>query len=111
MWKGLGEKETGVPAFTRMEGEEICRTGIRIEKPLTLKLTGIMGDPLAPGRYRISLTTAQPSEPAIELKSGGVTASGNGAVMDVAGGAIEMTIRPSGSPVLACGVIAAPERN
>jgi hypothetical protein len=56
VWKALGEKESGAPVFANAAaGDEICRSGIRIDTPLTLKLTGIMGDRLVPGRYRVGL--------------------------------------------------------
>jgi hypothetical protein len=52
LWKTLGEKETGFPAFAAAHKTEICSSGITVDKPLTLKLAGIMGDPLPPGKYR-----------------------------------------------------------
>jgi hypothetical protein len=51
IWRTLGEKETGFPSFTALK-DEMCASGILVDKPLPLKLTGIMGDALPPGKYR-----------------------------------------------------------
>jgi len=96
-WKVLGEKESGAPAVTDAGApDELCRSGIRVEQPLTLKLAGAMGDRLTPGRYRVSL----------KLKDRAAQES----VIAAAGGAVELSIRPANGPVVACGVTLALER-
>ena len=58
----MGEKETGAPAFELGSGvNELVRTGLRVEKPLTLSLGPIMGGKLRPGRYKVQLLLARPS--------------------------------------------------
>jgi hypothetical protein len=71
LWKTLGEKETGAPATA---------AGIRVDKPLPLKLAAIMGDRLAPGRYRVAIAYGPASRPPEER------------TLDVTSGSIELTI-------------------
>jgi hypothetical protein len=74
LWKTLGEKETGAPAYQWSEAQaagEMARTGLRVARPLALKLGPIMGDALAPGRYRVELLLARgPEAGAVEVAAG-----------------------------------------
>jgi hypothetical protein len=57
MWRAVGERETGLPAFAMEGGEDrIGTSGVRVEKPLKLRIQGMMGHRLAPGLYSIELT-------------------------------------------------------
>jgi hypothetical protein len=56
IWRVLGEMETGLQVFDMEAGEdELGHSGIRIERPLKLKLGAMMGEPLQPGRYSVQL--------------------------------------------------------
>ena len=59
LWRAPGEKETNVQAYDEKRGEEICRTGLRVEQPLTLKLGPIMSKSFLPGTYRVELLFAR----------------------------------------------------
>ena len=103
----------------------VVSPGIRIESPLTLKLTGIMSDGFAPGRYRAELMLARRDGPnagnattvemrgspgaapvteRIDLLSAGDSVLRPSVPVDITGGTLELTIRPSGGPVTACAV-------
>jgi hypothetical protein len=58
LWGALGEKETGIAAETFESSDEICRSGLRIDRPHTLRVRPMMGDRLLPGRYRVDLRFA-----------------------------------------------------
>jgi hypothetical protein len=84
LWGARGEKETGLPAGVFDSPEELCRTGLRLDQPATLRVGPILGDRLAPGRYRVSLRTAfgvVDAAPAVE----------------VTGGSAELVLRPEGA--------------
>ena len=60
-WLVWGAQETGAPEWRGEACEEIDRSGIRIDKPLTLQLRPIMKQALAPGQYRATLRLLEPS--------------------------------------------------
>jgi hypothetical protein len=63
IWKVLGEKETGAPIFTRAANAsepEICRSGLRIQGPFTLRFGRMAGDRLAPEPYTARVLLASP---------------------------------------------------
>jgi hypothetical protein len=78
LWQTLGSEETGAEAFvlsadtaiTRSRdvpagSEEICRSGIESDKPITLKLSPILHKAsLPPGKYEVRLLTVDPSSTA-----------------------------------------------
>ncbi|MFQ6034757.1 MAG: hypothetical protein ACE5NM_02785 [Sedimentisphaerales bacterium] len=64
LWIGLGEAETQVPAYgpvtitpkvSTSSEEEICKTYIKSEEPIHLKLKNITGGNLTPGTYQVHL--------------------------------------------------------
>lgn len=73
LWIGLGEKETGVPAYelparaydlpATVDGE-ICRTGLESEVAIRLHLRTMTGRALTPGTYRVHLLLLDPSSDA-----------------------------------------------
>jgi hypothetical protein len=118
VWKVMGEKETGAPAFELSDGalDEIARTGLRVEKPLTLSLGPIMGGKLEPGAYRIRLfLTKHPGGGDIEVELRGspdgkpVKDAVDGAyAVQITGGAMELTLRPVRGTALVSGVLLTP---
>jgi hypothetical protein len=65
--------------------DELCRTGLRIDRPVTLRRGPILGDRLAAGRYRVGLRTA----------FGKVDAA---PIVEAANGAVELAVRPASAP-------------
>jgi hypothetical protein len=62
LWIGLGEKETGVPAFARSDPpEEVNDAGLESDRPFSLTVRCMMGEPLLPGSYNAKLLFARPS--------------------------------------------------
>jgi hypothetical protein len=129
VWKVMGGKETGAPAFELGAGvDERVRTGLRIEKPLVLTLGPILGGNLKPGLYKIQLLMVQPSaasEGVMEVELGGsrgvrdtvdVAARAGGMdkllslayTVEIAGPALEMTLRPVRGAVYAGAVSLTP---
>jgi hypothetical protein len=129
VWKVMGEKETGAPAFELGAGfDERVRTGVRVEKPLVLALGPIMGGNLKPGLYKIQLLMVQPSaagEGVVEVEMGGspvvkdtvdIAARAGGKdkmlsldyTVEIAAAASELTLRPVRGAVYAGGVSLAP---
>jgi hypothetical protein len=117
LWKALGEKETNAPAYSDNNGEEICRTGLRVEQPLSLQLQPIMGDRYISGKYRLELLFArsQPGTAQVEIRNERYSLQvqqGNGEAQsfpwqgDIQEGALDLTIRPQGSLRLCAAVIA-----
>jgi hypothetical protein len=99
LWKGLGEKETGAPAVAQTgETDEVCASGIRLEKPLKFKPAGIMGDKLAPGRYTAAWTG---------IRQGGAGPFTEKTLLEIGDSTVaEFTLRPSGiAPMIVCGLI------
>lgn len=97
LWKTMGEKETGAPA-------DETSSGIRITSPLTLKLGPIMGDRLAPGRYRAELKMKEGAGAAtVEMRSSpkAPPVIGTSTLLDITNGIVEVTIRPEKDPVIA----------
>jgi maleate cis-trans isomerase len=102
-WLVQGERETGAPAAP--EG------GIRITKPVALRMTAFAGEKLAPGRYILELEFAPPSAAALEMEitdggqtletervRAGVTAR---FPLEIRAGVVEVKLRPaSGEAVL-----------
>jgi hypothetical protein len=97
LWGALGEKETGIPAAVFDSPDELCRSGLRIDKPVTLRLGPIMGDRLVSGRYRVGLQTA----------FGKVDAA---PAVDVTDGAASLALRPQG-PAGICAATLEPDAN
>jgi hypothetical protein len=59
LWIGLGEKETGVPAFARSEApEEVYDAGLESDGPFSLTVRCMMGEPLLQGSYNAKLLFA-----------------------------------------------------
>jgi len=118
IWKLMGEKETGAPAFELSggPGDEIARTGLKVEKPLSLRLGPIMGEKLESGAYKVQLLLAKPVEAGdveVELRGspGGepVKDAVHGVyIVQVTGGALELTLRPLGGTVFVAGVLVTP---
>ena len=125
-WKAQGEKETGAPAVGDATSDETCGSGIRIDRPLTLRFSGIMGDRFAPGRYRTQLLFAETgpgrgTSAVVEMRGGGsepVVVQADlrpgrdlrtTANIEITAGTLEVTIRPSDGPVIACAAIVVPE--
>ncbi len=125
LWKVMGEKETGAPVFELgPEVNELVRTGLRIEKPLTLPLGPVMGGKLRPGRYKVRLLLARPSagDAAAEVELRGSApakhilraAAAKGAMVSLdctvesVGEPLEITVRPVHGAVLAGGLVLAP---
>lgn len=78
LWKAMGEKETGAPVATlAASGEEICTTGIRIERPVELTLGATMGDPFAVGRYMAKVTSSPAGSVRGEIRRPSLSATGN----------------------------------
>ncbi|MBI4873355.1 MAG: hypothetical protein HY822_01840 [Acidobacteria bacterium] len=96
-WGALGEKETGIPAMAFDSTDELCRSGLRIDKPVTLRIRPILGDRLAPGPYRVALRTAY----------GKVEAA---RTAEVTNGALDLAVRPEGAAGL-CAVTLESARN
>jgi hypothetical protein len=118
LWRALGEKETNAQAYDEETGDDFCRTGLRVEQPLTMKLRPIMGESFLPGTYRVELIFARGSEASAELEmqgqrhdlkvQGGAGEAQSAAWRAAIGdGALELTIRPHGSLRL-CGAVIAP---
>ena len=100
IWKVLGEKETGAPAEEGASADEICATGIKLEKPLSLKLGPITGDAFAPGKYSVKVITAPANAAAVEP----------GAVLEPTGGRLELKLTPRAGAPRACAVVIEPVR-
>jgi hypothetical protein len=65
LWQTLGTEETGAATFATPNGDEICRSGIESQQPITITLGPIMQKgSLPPGRYRLRLWFADPSSSA-----------------------------------------------
>jgi hypothetical protein len=118
LWRAFGEKETGAQSYDEKRGEEICRTGLRLEQPLTLKLGPTMGGSFLPGTYRVELLFARGDAASAQLEMQGQrhdlqVQQGAGEAQSFAWpvaiqqGALELTIRPGGSLRL-CGAVIAP---
>jgi hypothetical protein len=118
LWRAFGEKETGAQSYDEKRGEEICRTGLRLEQPLTLKLGPTMGGSFLPGTYRVELLFARGDAASAQLEMQGQrhdlqVEQGTGEAQSFAWpvaiqqGALELTIRPRGSLRL-CGAVIAP---
>jgi hypothetical protein len=97
LWGARGEKETGLPAAVFDSPDELCRSGLRIDKPVTLRLGPIQGDRLAPGRYRVGL----------QIAFGKVDAA---PIVEAANGAVELAVRPEGTAGI-CAVTLEPVAN
>ncbi len=134
MWKVLGEKETGASVFTLAADSpepEICRSGLRIQAPLTLRLGPIAGDRMARRRYTARLLVADPEAGTAGLASlelrGSATGSAVEEVLDlqrrmgakerpmvfsypveITQGHVELSLRPKQGTVHLCGIILEP---
>ena len=129
VWKVMGEKETGASVFELGAGvDERVRTGLRIEKPLTLPLGPIMGGNLKPGLYTIQLLMLQPTgagEGVVEVELRGsraikdtvdIAARAGGKdkmlslayTVEIASDPLELTLRPVRGAVYAGSVSLAP---
>jgi hypothetical protein len=127
IWKGLGEKETGLPAFVETPNgptDEICSSGVKIERGLSFRLGPIMGDNLAPGTYTVHLIFApqpvfaditlrgsQTLLPAVEkltIPSGGAQPVQISRTLDVTQGSLRVTISPTFGTAYLCGAILEP---
>jgi CubicO group peptidase (beta-lactamase class C family) len=139
LWKGLGEKETGCPTFqlpTNADAEDFHETGLRIDKPVTLRLNAITGERLMPGRYWVTLLLApSPADNTgsaeIELRgprtedgiarntidtltsgtSGEPVSSSHSYQIQVADGQLELGIRPVRGVVFLSGVVVEAAQN
>jgi hypothetical protein len=61
LWMGMGQGETGGVTFARSETPEAMGdAGLRIHKPLALRIACIMGQPLMPAVYTANLLFAAP---------------------------------------------------
>jgi hypothetical protein len=67
LWKTLGEKETGAPAFERAAADELAATGIRVAGEVKLPLGPIMGDNPAPGARHAELLFVRQPGAAVEI--------------------------------------------
>ena len=135
IWKVLGGKETGAPVFARAADAsepEICRSGVRVEGPLTLRLGPITGYRLASGPYTARLLLVNPAGEAagcranLELRGSATgTAvqekldvprrSGDGGRLmqfsypiQITQGDLQLSVRPVEGAVLVCGVVLDP---
>jgi hypothetical protein len=127
IWKGLGENETGRPAFAEPPGtttDEICRTGVQIDRRMSFRLGPIMGDKLVPGTYTAHLLFAprpafadialwgspvrQPARERVEIHSGSTHPVEITRTLEVTDGSMEVTIIPVFGTVYACGAILEP---
>ncbi len=128
LWKGLGEKETGCPTFRLPDAadtDEFRRSGLRIDKPVTLRLGTVAGDRLMPGRYSVKLMLTEPpvkevaGTAELELRgSGAVAGTARGTLDDrslhpsyevaITDGQLDLNIRPSRGTVFVSGVVITP---
>jgi len=139
LWKGLGEKETGCRTFqlpANAGAEEFDETGLRIDRPVTLRLGAITGEKLVPGRYWVTLLLApSPADNTgsaeLELRgsrtegglvhetintltlgtSGEPASSSYGYKVQIAEGQLELSIRPVRGAVFLSGVMVAAAQN
>ncbi len=139
LWKGLGEKETGCRTFqlpANAVAEEFHETGLRIDKPVTLRLGAITGEKLVPGRYWATLLLApaptdNTGSAEVELRgsrtadglvhytintltlgvSGEPVSSGYGYPIEITEGQVELTVRPVRGVVFLSGVVVAPAQD
>lgn len=132
LWKGLGEKETGMPVFVQQPDaptDEVCSCGVKIEQKvlgrgLVFQLGPIMGDKLPPGRYTAQLifapqpvfadVTLQGSPtllPAVEkltIPAGGTEPVRITRTLEITQGAVRVMIFPTFGTVYLCGAILEP---
>lgn len=92
LWKALGEKETGVPAVLLSSPNEICASGIRLDRPVDLNLGAAMGDPFAAGRYSARVVTPPGQSVELEVRQ---AAEGTG-------GKLGITLRPPAGGAAVC---------
>ena len=127
IWKGLGEKETGMPVFLESPNgptDDICSSGVKIERGLTFRLGPIMGDNLAPGSYTVHLifapqpvfaditlrgspTLLQATEK-LKIPSGGTQPVRISRTLEVTQGAVRVGITPTFGAAYLCGAILEP---
>lgn len=105
LWTGMGERETQAPAVVLADNDEMCSTGIRIDKPVTLTLAAAMGDALADGRYRVKVFAPPGQQPDVQLRGAPDAPPVDGAKpVEVRGGNIAITFRPPARGAAVCGL-------
>jgi len=129
LWKGLGEKETGMPVFVEQPDaptDDLCTCGVKIESKtlgqgLAFQLGPIMGDKLPPGRYSVHLIfapkpafaevrfvgspTLLPAVERLTIPAGGTEPVRITRALEVTQGAVKVTISPTFGTVCLCGAI------
>ncbi len=133
LWIGWGEKETGVAAFERSEPpEEVSDAGLESDRPFSLTLRCMMGEPLLPSSYNAQLLFARPSvaerESALDLElhgsndadaikdhvdlaqklAGGLPLVSLSYPVKVQHGDLRIDIKPEKGRVFLCGVVLEP---
>ena len=127
IWKGLGQKETGMPVFVETANaptDEVGSSGVKIERGLSFRLGPIMGDNLAPGTYTVHLifapqpvfaditlrgspTLLQATEK-LKIPSGGTQPVRISRTLEVTQGMLRVGITPTFGTALLCGAILEP---
>jgi hypothetical protein len=92
LWKALGEKETGAPAVIMSSRNEMCASGIRLDKPLQLNLGATMGDAFAPGRYTTRVITPPGQTVVAEIQQ----------IAEQSRGKLAITLRPQTGGAAVC---------
>ena len=133
LWIGLGEKETGVPAFARSDpAEEVSDAGLESDRAFSLTVRCMMGEPLWPGSYNAKLLFARPSvveeESALDLEirgsndteavtdhvnlaqklSSGLPVASLDYLVNVKQGELRIEIKPEKGKVFLCGAVIEP---
>jgi len=83
LWRCFGQQETGHKTFgsslpeasSASVEQEVCRTGIMINKNKHLRLSTVMNKPLMPGNYTVHLLFADPHSPSSGQQIFNVTVS------------------------------------
>ncbi len=94
LWKTLGEKETGVPAMLTSSADEMCASGIRLDRPLELNLGAAMGDGFAAGRYTAKAVSSPGQSLEVEVRP----------PADGKGGKLGVTLRPPAGGTVVCAI-------
>ncbi len=133
LWRGWGEKETSQPCFASTETLEDLRDAyLEVQKPFSLSLRCIMGEPLLKGKYNAKLfflpVTQQAPEGSVDLELRGSghappvrdhvdlrqkSADNSGVVtasypVNIDQGYLQLDIKPVAGKVHLCGVVLEP---
>lgn len=101
----LGSTETGAQVEARV-GSDACSGGLKLDRPVSLRLRGLAGRSMPAGEHRLKLDLSPASR--IEVSDGRtaqVATSGSAVPVTAADGVLTLSLKPIGGAASVCGVV------